>query len=119
MTRQPMWRPSPSTSMSSGITLIVVAIAAITLSRSFDGFVQGLLSGAGIALTLIGVAALSPLLRRSSRRTSGPGNGSTTARAGSWTPDASTSPADRTAGDSASDQDEPDRGWLPSRDSRP
>ena len=42
--------------MTSGISLIVVAIAAITVSRSFDGFVQGLLAGAGIMLALIGVA---------------------------------------------------------------
>lgn len=80
----------------SGTALVVAAIALITVSRSFDGFVQGLLAGAGVALVLIGVATLSPLLRRSSGRTSGAGREST-----------------------ASDPDDPARGWLPSRDTRP
>ena len=51
---------------------------------------------AGVALVLIGVATLSPLLRRSSGRTSGAGREST-----------------------ASNPDDPARGWLPSRDTRP
>src|SRR6476661_5231346 len=99
MSRKPMWRPRPSTSMTSGISLIIVAIA---VSRSFDGFVQGLLSGAGIMLALIGVAVLSPLLRQRHKR-----------------------PADlaETDGEPAPDhlparEEDSDTGWLPSRDSR-
>ena len=89
--------------MTSGISLVVVAIAAITVSRSFDGFVQGLLSGAGIMLALIGTAVLSPLLRHGHKRP--------TREADSrHVP----SPDDPSAG-----EEESDRGWLPSRDSRP
>ena len=90
--------------MTSGISLIVVAIAAITVSRSFDGFVQGLLSGAGIMLALIGVAVLSPLLRRPPKR---PVEDAADSRS-------VTSPGHLSAGEETSDT-----GWLPSRDSRP
>ena len=90
--------------MTSGISLIVVAIAAITVSRSFDGFVQGLLAGAGIMLALIGVAVLSPLLRHRHKRPSRRGRlpGRVLAR-----------PTCRPARTTS------DTGWLPSRDSRP
>ncbi|HYI56210.1 MAG TPA: hypothetical protein VEX57_19735 [Microlunatus sp.] len=99
MTGNPLWRTRPSTSRTSGIALIVVAIAAITVSRAFDGFVQGLLGGAGVMLALIAVAALSPLLRRQA---------------------ASADPVhaeDETSGRDASCRDDRS-GWLPSRDSR-
>ena len=89
--------------MTSGISLIIVAIAAITLSRSFDGFVQGLLSGAGIMLALIGVAVLSPLLRRPSRRPV----------------DAADSRSEPSPGHLSAGEETSDTGWLPSRDSRP
>ncbi len=88
--------------MTSGISLIVVAIAAITVSRSFDGFVQGLLSGAGIMLALIGVAVLSPLLRQRHKR---PADLAET--------DGEPAPDHRPAG-----EEDSDTGWLPSRDSR-
>lgn len=100
-----MWRPRPSTSLTSGIALIAVAIAAITLSRSFDGFVQGLLGGAGVMLALIGTFALSPLLSRTSRRSARPHDRD--------------EPTGNDSGpDGPADDDEADRGWLPSRDSR-
>jgi len=89
--------------MTSGISLIVVAIAAITVSRSFDGFVQGLLAGAGIMLSLIGVAVLSPLLRHRHQRPS----------------DAVDSPDDRSPDRLPTGEEKSDTGWLPSRDSRP
>ena len=89
--------------MTSGISLIVVAIAAITVSRSFDGFVQGLLSGAGIMLALIGVAVLSPLLRRPARATRRRGR----------RPDGEPAPDHLPAG-----EEDVRHGWLPSRDSR-
>ncbi len=89
--------------MTSGISLIVVAIAAITVSRSFDGFVQGLLSGAGIMLALIGTAVLSPLLRHRHERPTGEAD-----------PKGEPSPDQPAAG-----EEESDPGWLPSRDSRP
>lgn len=92
--------------MSSGLALIVVAVAAITVSRSFDGFVQGLLSGAGIVLMITGVVALSPLLRRSSpERAGGRAADDTEGRGGAEHPD------DQAPG--------PEEGWLPSRDHRP
>src|SRR6187551_2835081 len=103
MSRKPMWRPRPSTSMTSGISLVVVAIAAITVSRSFDGFVQGLLSGGGIMLALIGVAVLSPLLRRRHRRPTDEADAT-----GKATPD-----------QLPTGEEKSDTGWLPSRDSRP
>ena len=119
MTDKHWWRPKSSTSLTSGTALVVVAIAMITVSRSFDGFVQGLLAGAGVALVLIGVATLAPLLRHSSRRTSGAGRGSRgTATEAFGASDSS----DRTAGDTRhgeSDPDDPGQGWLPSRDARP
>lgn len=89
--------------MTSGLSLIVVAVAAITVSRSFDGFVQGLLGGAGFALVVIGVVTLSPLLRRSPRPD----------RAGEVTGGAEGGGhrTDRAQG--------PEEGWLPSRDNRP
>ena len=89
--------------MTSGIALIVVAIAAITVSRSFDGFVQGLLSGAGIMLAILGVVALSPLLRRRHKRPA----------------DAADSRDEQSPDRPPADEDESDTGWLPSRDSRP
>ena len=89
--------------MTSGISLIVVAIAAITLSRSFDGFVQGLLSGAGIMLVLIGVAVLSPLLRQRHQRPA----------------DATESRGEPFPDHLSAGEEESDTGWLPSRDSRP
>jgi len=89
--------------MTSGISLVVVAIAAITVSRSFDGFVQGLLSGAGIMLALIGVAVLSPLLRQGHQRPT----------------DAADSTGAATPDQLPTGDEESDRGWLPSRDSRP
>lgn len=116
MTDKHWWRPKPRTSLTSGTALVVVAIALITVSRSFDGFVQGLLAGAGVALVLIGVATLSPLLRHSSRRTSGSGRGSTANATGAF---GASDSSDRTAGDTASDPDDPGQGWLPSRDARP
>ena len=89
--------------MTSGISLIVVAIAAITVSRSFDGFVQGLLSGAGIMLALIGVAVLSPLLRRPPQRPV----------------DAADSRSEPSPDHLSAGEETSDTGWLPSRDSRP
>ncbi|HEY5981089.1 MAG TPA: hypothetical protein VIT41_15800 [Microlunatus sp.] len=40
-TRKHLWRPSPSTSVASGLLLITVAISMITLSNQLDGFVPG------------------------------------------------------------------------------
>lgn len=94
MTAKQLWRPKPSTSLTSGLLLIVVAISMITLSNNFDGFVQGLLGGAGVMLALIGVAALSPLVRRQLRGDTRSGGA-----------------------EDESAADDPD--WLPSRDSRP
>lgn len=92
--------------MTSGLALIVVAVAAITVSRSFDGFVQGLLSGAGIVLMITGVAALSPLLRRAPQgRAGGRAADDTEGRGGAEHPDGQASG--------------PEEGWLPSRDNRP
>ena len=123
MTDKHWWRPKPSTSLTSGTALVLVAIAMITVSRSFDGFVQGLLAGAGVALVLIGVATLSPLLRHSSRRTPGAGRGSTGTVTGAFEASDSTDrTADRNAGNGKSDPDDPDdpdQGWLPSRHVRP
>ncbi|HYI56507.1 MAG TPA: hypothetical protein VEX57_21240 [Microlunatus sp.] len=104
MTRQPLWRPRPSTSLTSGLLLIAVAIALITLSDNVDGFVQGLLGGAGVMLALIGVAALSPLVRRRLRRGT---------RSGGAEDESAVDDPDPAADDADSD-----RGWLPSRDSR-
>ena len=89
--------------MTSGISLVVVAIAAITVSRSFDGFVQGLLAGAGIMLALIGVAVLSPLLRQRHKRPT----------------DAADTTGESTTDRLPAGEDESEPGWLPSRDSRP
>ena len=98
MARRPTWRPRPNTSLRSGVALVVVGIAAITLSNQFDGFVQGLLGGGGVALVLIGVAAMSPLLRKSAQRQQEkPGR----------------------PGADGVDADDQEQGWLPSRDSRP
>lgn len=105
MTAKHLWRPKASTSLTSGLLLIVVAISMITLSNSFDGFVQGLLGGAGVMLALIGVAALSPLVRRQLRRDT---------RSGGAEDESATDDADAAAADADSDHD-----WLPSRDSRP
>ena len=89
--------------MTSGIALIVVAIAAITVSRSFDGFVQGLLSGAGIMLALIGTPSSPPCCAI--------GTSDPPVRP---TPRVSRRPTSRPAG-----EEESDPAWLPSRDSRP
>jgi hypothetical protein len=89
--------------MTSGLSLIVVAIAAITVLRSFDGFVQGLLSGSGIVLMITGVAALSPLLRRSTQERAGEGAV------------AETEGGDEQRADASSGREE---GWLPTRDNR-
>ncbi|HEY5787912.1 MAG TPA: hypothetical protein VIT65_24385 [Microlunatus sp.] len=108
MSRQHLWRPKPSTSLTSGLLLIAVAISLITLSMSFDGFVQGLLGGAGVMLALIGVAALSPLVRHQLRRDARSGGAETSAETAAGTDDP----------DNSADDDDADRGWLPSRDNR-
>lgn len=43
---------------------VIAGLALVTLSRSLDGFAQGLCVGAGIALILGGVALLSAHQRR-------------------------------------------------------
>lgn len=40
--------------LGAGLPAIVVGIVCTTLSRAFDGFVQGLLSGAGIMAIILG-----------------------------------------------------------------
>ncbi|AIY18555.1 hypothetical protein ACIRN4_20180 [Pimelobacter simplex] len=68
---------------------VIAGLALVTISRSLDGFAQGLCVGAGIALILAGVALLSAHQRR--RR-----------------PDAANQDGDRSGrGDGM---------WLPSRD---
>lgn len=44
---------------------VIAGLALVTISRSLDGFAQGLCIGAGIALILGGVALLSAHQRRS------------------------------------------------------
>jgi len=46
---------------------VIAGLALVTLSRSLDGFAQGLCVGAGIALILAGVALLSAHQRRPRR----------------------------------------------------
>ena len=105
MSGKHLWRPKPSTSLTSGLLLITVAISMITLSNQLDGFVQGLLGGAGVMLALIGVAAISPLVRSQLRRDARP-----TGREDG---------ALENAPDDDAEAADPDRGWLPSRDHRP
>ncbi len=87
----PPWRPGPTTSLASGLGLILVGILSVTISNGSDGFVKGLFIGAGVGLILIGVVVLSPLVIQKLRRSSSP------------------------AGDKP-DPGAGEEGWLPSRD---
>lgn len=64
MNDTPKLRPSNTLALSSGISLIMLGVLLNLLARPFDGFVQGLLQGAGITVLLIGVYVMSPLVRR-------------------------------------------------------
>ncbi|WP_028656130.1 hypothetical protein [Nocardioides sp. J54] len=84
---------SPST-----IALVVIGIALTTTANALDGFLRGLLQGAGIALILAGAAVLGAHLRRD-RRDKGKGKGTGTGNGtGNGTGDGM---------------------WLPSRDEDP
>ena len=64
MQNPPNLRPSHAVALSAGISLVVLGIALNVLSRPLDGFVHGLLIGAGLTTILMGVWVMSPLLRR-------------------------------------------------------
>ncbi|WP_418058118.1 hypothetical protein [Pimelobacter simplex] len=64
---------------------VIAGLALVTISRSLDGFAQGLCIGAGIALILGGVALLSAHQRRS-RPGRGNGEGGERGGDGMWLP---------------------------------
>lgn len=49
---------------TTGLAMILPGIALVILGPRFDGFVKGMLLGAGIALILIGVYLLAARRRR-------------------------------------------------------
>lgn len=64
-TSQP--RPSVSIAVALGAALIGLGIVLNLVSRLLDGFLQGLLLGAGVMLILLGVVAMAGVVRHQLR----------------------------------------------------
>lgn len=75
MTDTPQLRPSAAVAVSLGTALIGVGIVLNLLSRTFDGFAQGLFLGAGVTLVVLGVVTVSGTLRRRLRNGAAPAVG--------------------------------------------
>lgn len=58
MTSRPKLRPSRTTALSSGTTLVVLGLLTYVLSRGRDGFDKGLFIGATIAFMVLGAYLL-------------------------------------------------------------
>ena len=68
-------------SSAAGAGLVAIGMALSLLSRFADGFVQGLLLGAGLMMLVIGVITLSARVRGQLRGLDEDGEGS-----GTWLP---------------------------------